>query len=496
MRAEARCAVPPLARLAVLRWPCSRPAAGEASDALPDRGRSPTASGSTARSTMPSSPGAELPLIERGAELRGDPRAAASTRRRGRRARRSSSCPAAPRLWEFSTLTAETRRLIEREHVDAIVGAGSGADEVVLRDVARLYPDVIFVALAHGPREVTLRGPPPNLFRFARRPRPGRRRAWAPTPTASSAGAGPRSCSSTGTRAGGRGTHSSAEFCALGGRVGTTSWPSNEFDPAGGDVAASRAASTASPCSCPRPSTRTASSKRLARSLRRPGPPAPARPRGRRRPDPAARRPAGALDGVVGSSYVDPAPGCGGYLRRLRAGVSRAPPPTSPAANRSAAIATRSRRCWPALEARRRELGRALPCALGARLRVDLLGGPVAAGPNRQAVDLDQPGAGRARGERGRRASRRCGPGVDQSIGGLCSAALPRARRHGAARDSAALGAAAAQPRDRPGEAGVARAGSEAAGAQAPPDQQRRHPGRRSPARCARCPAPRGASAR
>ena len=52
-----------------------------------------------------------------------------------------SSCPAAPRRSEFSILARELRRLAELEHVDAIVAAGTGPDELVLRDVARAIPE-------------------------------------------------------------------------------------------------------------------------------------------------------------------------------------------------------------------------------------------------------------------------------------------------------------------------------------------------------------------
>jgi hypothetical protein len=52
-------------------------------------------------------------------------------------------------------LTRELRRLAEVERVDAIVAAGTGPDEVVMREVARSHPDVVFLPVVHGPREVT-----------------------------------------------------------------------------------------------------------------------------------------------------------------------------------------------------------------------------------------------------------------------------------------------------------------------------------------------------
>ena len=83
--------------------------------------------------------GAELPLIDRGAALRGHlPSGGITSADVG--GRTVEFVPGCTEIWEFAGLTAETRRLIEREHVDAIVAAGSGVDEVGLRDVARLYP--------------------------------------------------------------------------------------------------------------------------------------------------------------------------------------------------------------------------------------------------------------------------------------------------------------------------------------------------------------------
>ena len=56
----------------------------------------------------------------------------------------------------------EARRLVEREHVDAIIGGAS----VVAREVARLYPEVPFMSAFWDEQEVTLRHPAPNLYRF------------------------------------------------------------------------------------------------------------------------------------------------------------------------------------------------------------------------------------------------------------------------------------------------------------------------------------------
>ena len=60
----------------------------------------------------------------------------------------------APRSSSASTSTSSSPR-------------GTGADEIVLRDLARRYPRVVFVPVVHGPREVTLHQAAPNLYRFA-----------------------------------------------------------------------------------------------------------------------------------------------------------------------------------------------------------------------------------------------------------------------------------------------------------------------------------------
>ena len=91
--------------------------------------------------------GAQLPLIQRGAELRGDGAADGITpvTVAGRSVELVDGCT---EVYEFSALTAEVRRLVELERVDAIVAATSGPDEIVLRDLARRYPEVVFLPSA------------------------------------------------------------------------------------------------------------------------------------------------------------------------------------------------------------------------------------------------------------------------------------------------------------------------------------------------------------
>jgi ABC-type branched-subunit amino acid transport system substrate-binding protein len=178
--------------------------------------------------------GAELPLIQRGARPRGEGAADGITPVTVA-GRRVELVPGCTEVYEFSTLTAEVRRLVELEHVDAIVAAAGGADEIVLRDVARRYPEVMFLPVVHGPREVTLHTPAANLFRvvgdhgqgvaglaaYAYRELGWRRAAvvlanW-------DAGWGERDAFV-------------AEFCSLGGRI-QSQLALDFFDPAGADVA-------------------------------------------------------------------------------------------------------------------------------------------------------------------------------------------------------------------------------------------------------------------
>src|SRR4051794_20909554 len=68
--------------------------------------------------------GAGLPLVQRGGRVdRAGPVGGVSAARiGGRRVRLVSACT---EVLEFSTLTAEIRRLVEREHVDVVVAGSS-----------------------------------------------------------------------------------------------------------------------------------------------------------------------------------------------------------------------------------------------------------------------------------------------------------------------------------------------------------------------------------
>lgn len=110
--------------------------------------------------------GAQLPLIERGARPGGRQARDGITGAEvaGRPVELVTGCT---EVNEFSVLTRELRRLAENENVDAIVAAGSGPEGVIMRDVAREHPEVVFLPVVHGAREVTSRRPVRNVFRFA-----------------------------------------------------------------------------------------------------------------------------------------------------------------------------------------------------------------------------------------------------------------------------------------------------------------------------------------
>jgi branched-chain amino acid transport system substrate-binding protein len=111
--------------------------------------------------------GAQLPLIERGAERKGrEPGdGVTSARVDGRPVELVQGCSESG---ELSAVTQVARLLVERKHVDVVVEGGVfTVDGIVLREVARRYPQVLFVAAANGPREVTLAGSPASLYRVA-----------------------------------------------------------------------------------------------------------------------------------------------------------------------------------------------------------------------------------------------------------------------------------------------------------------------------------------
>src|SRR5262245_5741279 len=109
--------------------------------------------------------GAELPLLERGGRLtNGTPSGGVSEARvAGRDVELVSGCT---QVTEFTVLVEEARRLVEVEHVDAVVGPIGDADQLVIRELARKHPDVIFMPVWGGPQDLTLRHPAANVYRF------------------------------------------------------------------------------------------------------------------------------------------------------------------------------------------------------------------------------------------------------------------------------------------------------------------------------------------
>jgi branched-chain amino acid transport system substrate-binding protein len=109
---------------------------------------------------------AELPLLQRGARLRGTRPADGVTAATvaGRPVELVTACTEGG---EYSTLIEQARRLVEVDKADVVVGGTWPGDGLVLRETARRYPSTAFVVALPGPREVTLGAPPANVFRFA-----------------------------------------------------------------------------------------------------------------------------------------------------------------------------------------------------------------------------------------------------------------------------------------------------------------------------------------
>jgi branched-chain amino acid transport system substrate-binding protein len=109
--------------------------------------------------------GAELPLLRHGARLtNGKPSGGVSGARvAGRAVELVRGCTEES---ENSILVEEARRLVEDEGVDAVVGPFGEEDSLIAREVARKYPDVVFIPAWSGAQELTLRHPAANVYRF------------------------------------------------------------------------------------------------------------------------------------------------------------------------------------------------------------------------------------------------------------------------------------------------------------------------------------------
>jgi branched-chain amino acid transport system substrate-binding protein len=163
---------------------------------------------------------AELPLIERGATLRGrnpsDGIDGASVA--GRPVELLVGCAAGS-----EDVLREMRRLVEESGADVVVGALFPHHGPIIRDYARLHPETTFVIQPSAAPEVTLTRPLANVFRFV------------PASPQLAAGLGTYAYNELGWRTAatvgddtpyGWGTVAGfvAEFCALGGRVVDRRW--------------------------------------------------------------------------------------------------------------------------------------------------------------------------------------------------------------------------------------------------------------------------------
>ena len=73
-------------------------------------------------------------------------------------------------ITEYTILVEEVRRLVEVEGVDAVVGGSptGESDSLVFRELARKYPEVIFIPAWSGAQELTLRHPAANVYQLVR----------------------------------------------------------------------------------------------------------------------------------------------------------------------------------------------------------------------------------------------------------------------------------------------------------------------------------------
>jgi ABC-type branched-subunit amino acid transport system substrate-binding protein len=104
---------------------------------------------------------ASLPLLERGGTRTAE--GGAQARIAGRRLK---LIPACTEFTYLHLLILATRRLVENDKVDVVVGPIGATESVVFRRLAARYPDVTFIAAQVGAQETTLKDPQRNLFRF------------------------------------------------------------------------------------------------------------------------------------------------------------------------------------------------------------------------------------------------------------------------------------------------------------------------------------------
>jgi branched-chain amino acid transport system substrate-binding protein len=165
---------------------------------------------------------AELPLLERGAKPAG--KKPSEGPKGARVAGKPVELVVGCSEWgTYRVLIAEARRLVEKEAVDVLVGPSGESDGLVLRELAKQYPRVSFLLAESRAPETTLRQPAANLFRFQ------------PDGAELAAGLGSYAYHDLGWRTAAVVADDFAlgwsavagfvaEFCALGGRVVSSTW--------------------------------------------------------------------------------------------------------------------------------------------------------------------------------------------------------------------------------------------------------------------------------
>jgi branched-chain amino acid transport system substrate-binding protein len=111
--------------------------------------------------------GAYLPLLERGAHLSG-PSPADGVEGAAIAGRSVEVRPACTESLSPAYAVVHLRELVEEWRPDAVVGSGVFVqDGIIVRDLARRYPDVTFVVTEPVVQEITLHDPARNVFRIA-----------------------------------------------------------------------------------------------------------------------------------------------------------------------------------------------------------------------------------------------------------------------------------------------------------------------------------------
>jgi branched-chain amino acid transport system substrate-binding protein len=179
--------------------------------------------------TEPTFAGADLPFVQRGAKLRG-PEASngvIGATVAGKPVELLRECVA---YGDFASLVRTLRRVVESEGADIVVGPDNQGEGLVIKQYARTHRGVTFSTSTSGEQSTTLKQPVSNLFRFA------------PDTAQGSAGLGAYAYRTLGWRnavtvgeddpAGWAAVAGFvAEFCSLGGRIVTRSWPPDDGVP-------------------------------------------------------------------------------------------------------------------------------------------------------------------------------------------------------------------------------------------------------------------------